>query len=88
MKPIQKAFKQSQSIRLKTTPQFYKKENQIPRSNTQEKMETTGISNLSQNSFIEDSRRLWNLMPTQVKQARSIYMAKKEIKTFCKSLPI
>ena len=37
---------------------------------------------------VNDAVRLWNIAPNEVIQARSINMAKKEIKTFVKSLPI
>ena len=53
----------------------------ITRSNTEEKMETTGISTLSQNTHIEDSKKVWNKAPVSIKQANSLYIAKKEIKS-------
>ena len=40
------------------------------------------------NTFIGDATRLWNKAPSAVRTAKSIGIAKKEIKTFCKLLPI
>ena len=40
------------------------------------------------NTFIGDSTRLWNKAPCAVRTAKSIGIAKKEIKSSCKQLPI
>ena len=40
------------------------------------------------NSFIGDSTRLWNKAPISIRSAKSIGIAKQEIKKFCKQLPI
>ena len=73
---------------LHLLPRQVPESGRITRSNTEGKMEMTGISTLSQCSFIEDSKRLWNQMPESVKKAKTIYKAKKEIKQYCRSLPI
>jgi hypothetical protein len=50
------------------------------------------ISKESQNkniqSFIGDAPKLWNKAPTCIKMAKTLNMAKKEIRTYCKSLPV
>ena len=40
------------------------------------------------NTFIGDATRLWNKAPNSITNAKSIGIAKKEIKSFCKNLPI
>ena len=40
------------------------------------------------NKFIGDATRLWNKAPLVIRNAKSIGVAKKEIKTYCKKLPI
>ena len=37
---------------------------------------------------IGDATRLWNKAPNIIRNAKSIGIAKKEIKLFCKNLPI
>ena len=37
-------------------------------------------------SFSRDSARLWNIVPDSIKQASSLYIAKKEIKKYCNML--
>ena len=39
-------------------------------------------------TFIGDATRLWNKAPLGIRQAKSIGIVKKEIKLFCKNLPI
>ena len=52
------------------------------------KSNNIGCSNLSQNTFIEDSKRLWNNVPDTIKNASTLYMAKKEIKKYCAIFPM
>ena len=40
------------------------------------------------NTFIGDATRLWNKAPNIIRNAKSVGIAKKEIKSFCKNLPI
>ena len=56
------------------------------RSITNGMMEIEGHSTLSRNTFIEDSKQLWNIAPEVIKKSKTL--AKKEIKKFCTSLPI
>ena len=48
----------------------------------------TGASKKAQKTFINDSTRVWNGAPQSIKNCKSLYTAKKEIKIFIKSLPI
>ena len=43
---------------------------------------------LTLNTFIGNATRLWNKAPLVIKNSKSISVAKKEIKQYCKSLPI
>ena len=40
------------------------------------------------NTFIGNATRLWNKVQESIRNAKSISAAKKEIKLYCKSLPI
>ena len=39
-------------------------------------------------SFISDGKKLWNLAPTSITLCKSIDSAKKEIKSFVKTIPV
>ena len=41
----------------------------------------------SQHTFIGDATRLWNSSPNGIRMVKTISIAKKEMKTYCKSLP-
>ena len=47
-----------------------------------------GKTKLTQNSRISDSIRIWNQAPENVTNAQSLYQAKKNIKSYVKSLPV
>ena len=47
-----------------------------------------GRSNLSRNSSVSDSIRVWNLAPDSVTGAKSVFIAKRAIKDYVKNLPI
>ena len=51
-------------------------------------MVETGRTNRSKTSFFGDAPRIWNKAPISITTAKSLAIAKKEIKKFCKSLPI
>ena len=58
------------------------------RSNTvQLWKDDTKITNAKE-SFIRDAAKLWNNVPIPVKNAKSLYLAKKEIIKFCKTIAI
>ena len=48
----------------------------------------TGVSGLSKKTFINDGVRLWNRYPSNIKQSKSLFTAKKEIMKFVINLPI
>ena len=58
------------------------------RGNKNEKMIRTGRSTKSRASFFGDAPRIWNKAPTSITKAKSLNIAKKEIKNFCKLLTI
>ena len=39
-------------------------------------------------TYINDGAKAWNLTPQVIKDCKSLYMAKKEIKKFVKTLPV
>ena len=47
-----------------------------------------GLSEISKKTFINDGVRLWNSCPSVIKQSKSLFTAKKEIKKFVINLPI
>ena len=44
--------------------------------------------NMSITSFYGDAPRIWNKAPREITKAKSLAIAKKEIRIFCKTLPI
>ena len=46
-----------------------------------------GLTELCKKTFLNDAAHLWNSTPNSIKDSKSLYSAKKEIKTFVKSLP-
>ena len=58
------------------------------RGNTTGRMVETGRSQKSITSFVGDAPRIWNKAPTQVTSAKTLAIAKKEIRKFCLTLPI
>ena len=51
-------------------------------------MEEGGKTQSAQTSFVRDAGKVWNRAPRQIKEAVTLTEAKKEIKTYCKTLPI
>ena len=47
-----------------------------------------GKSTLTKNTSVSDSVRVWNQAPASVTEAKSVYIAKKAIKIYEKSLPL
>ena len=47
-----------------------------------------GVTALTQKTCVSDAIHLWNRSPKSVTESKSVYQAKKEIKSFVKSLPI
>ena len=67
-----------------------KKRNQgtSTRTNKGEKFKETIRTTLGRGAFVADGPRLWNNAPEKVTQATTLWKAKREIKLYCKSLPI
>ena len=58
------------------------------RGNKAGRMIETGKTTKSKASFVGDAPRIWNKAPLTVTLAKSLSIAKKEIRKFCKTLPI
>ena len=48
----------------------------------------SGKTNLVKNTFLSDARKAWNISPEVVKNCKSIWTAKKEIKEFVLTIPV
>ena len=48
----------------------------------------TARSNLSQATFNNDAKKIWNMAPSSIKECTSLYSAKNAIKNFVATLPI
>ena len=55
----------------------------------QQKLSTMehGLTDLCKRTFLNDAAHIWNVTPDSIKVAKSLYSAKKAIKTFVKTLP-
>ena len=83
------------SIHVEDYPLKLRKERQEENTHTRQlrnssrrDMEEGGRLKSTLASFTRDTGHLWNLAPKTTKEAKAVTMAKKEIKKFCKSLPI
>ena len=47
-----------------------------------------GRSTLTKKTCVSDAIRLWNLSPDSIKESKTVYKAKTEIRRFVKTLPI
>ena len=54
----------------------------------QHRMVEGGKFNTLRQRFTRDAARIWNRSPEEIKNAKTLMGAKKEIKKFCKTLPI
>ena len=63
-------------------------ERPLPSKNeTENKLLEIGLSENSKKTLINDGVRLWNRCPSIIKQSKSLFTAKKEIKKFVINLP-
>ena len=46
-----------------------------------------GLTEVCKKTFLNDAAHIWNVTPDHVKNQKYIYMAKKAIKYFVKTLP-
>ena len=49
---------------------------------------TNGNSRIQENTFYNDAAQLWNAAPKSIKNCKTAFSAKKQIKLFVKSLPL
>ena len=47
-----------------------------------------GKSLISQNTFLNDSKKVWNAAPQNIRDCKSLYTVKKEIKKYVATLPL
>ena len=45
-------------------------------------------ANMQDSTFINDAARLWNVAPAAIKNCKTLFAAKKQIKIFVRTLPI
>ena len=76
-------------------PVKMRREREIPevetrhlRSSSTVVMMEGGKNNIARASFTRDAGRLWNKAPNDIKEAKTLHMAKKLIKDYCKTLPV
>ena len=65
-----------------------KAENMTTRADLVNRPIEIGKTVLTQKTSVSDSIRLWNKAPNKVKECLSLYQAKREIKSYVKSLPV
>ena len=64
-------------------------ENQrVTRAITMERLVEHGKTLITQKTCINDATRLWNDLPSEIKECNSIYQIKRHAKMYAKSLPI
>ena len=77
----------SGSNSLKITIKTKTSEAAITRADKNVTLMEQGLTKLCKKTFLNDAAHLWNSTPISIKDSNSLYSAKKEIKTFVKSLP-
>ena len=68
--------------------QEIKPENRVTRADTSGRPREIGKSLLAQKTSVSNAIYIWNRAPDSVKMCNSLYQAKKEIRSYCNSLPI
>ena len=84
---VWKALNNSKNIININLPEI-KENERISRNKVNGTLPVYGRSNVTQASFINDSKVIWNSAPDSVKSSKSIFSAKKAIKNWVKTLPI
>ena len=51
-------------------------------------LKTVGRSKIAESTFINDAAKIWNEAPLEIKNCKSLFTAKKEIKKYIKTLPL
>ena len=62
--------------------------NRLTRSTARGDILLQGKSDLCNSSFIFDASKIWNSAPCSIKNSKTIYKAKKEIKKYVCTLPL
>ena len=78
----------SENNPLKFTYQTPAENGRVTRAVSYKKLVQTKGSTLTNDSFIYDATKLWNLAPESIKMSSSLLSAKAEIKKNCISLPL
>ena len=73
---------------LKIKKQSENHEGTRTRADKKERPCEIGRSTLTRKTCVSDAIRLWNLSPDSIKESKSVYKAKTEIKRFVKTLPM
>ena len=78
----------SENNPLKFTHQTPAENCRVTRAVSDKKLVQMKGFTLTNDSFIYDATKLWNLTPESIKMSTSLLSAKAEIKKFCTSLPL
>ena len=62
-------------------------ETAVTRSSDSMLITESGITGLSQITFLNDARHVWNKAPVELRKCSSLYSVKRVIKSFVKTLP-
>ena len=62
--------------------------NRMLRPGSMRPLKDNARTKIGENSFCTSAARLWNDAPERIKEAKTIFTAKKMIKEFCKTMPI
>ena len=81
-----KASKDS-SYPVKMRDEHSKQDREV-RPGTRREMMEGGRLKIIQDSFARDAGKIWNQAPQSIKKAETLIKAKKEIRTYCKLLPV
>ena len=73
---------------LKFSRQKTLENGRVTRGTANGKIVETGRTARAKASFCGDAPRIWNKAPATITNAKSLSIAKKEIRKFCKTLPI
>ena len=73
---------------IKGDKQTTNEENRSTRSTTRGDLIIHGNSEISRSAFINDASKMWNNVPVLIKQCKTLYSAKKQIKKFVTTLPL
>ena len=58
------------------------------RSSAHGMLKLNGFSEGTKSTFVNDSKKIWNMAPKVIKDCKNMFAAKAEIKKFVKTLPL